>query len=1447
MDLFNTLFGGEEEKETVNLFPTDDLSFELKRSERYKNFLSETLSSYYDLPIEETQKKVETNTDKGLSQPNNTSVFDVAYQNNAGPEEVKTLVERYRENMSLLSSMDNPVVSKEIVKDPVLSTSDRFERTVAIINEAAQKKAPQEGYFGLANSFAGALIYGMTGGVVENAAGFFDIDAGTWNRTDDGRTKFDAIYQETDPQKAMALAEQYMEEAANLGLLGGNSFRYWQQVETIKSGGVNENPGLYLALDVAGAIPVTRLTRLLPLANDAVSTAAAVKGTAAANKAVTTALNNPNTVSNVTQHTAPAVSRVGNTGLHPSIGPTLQNEVFNDYKAVLADSFKEQYITTDQVLEASKNYIDSLGKRVKNHVVDFSVSKVDEFDNREIEVLLGKKDGTKFSDQAAAVKYRDTVNKTGLGAEVKEIVVNGISDGWVLSYKRNLPLKDFAKPITPAELKSYGLFDPLLSPELTSAQDLLTLRKRGILKTGAIEEKIVEPFFNTLNKVSNSDMSVLNTIVQDISLKRTQKDWLNLSDFKDEYHRLTGKDAADDIVEGYKAMYKLSDTFQSIEADKVLKAKYRENTQTYRASFDGTAFYNVKAMPKGSITSVMNDPVNPQKFVFDFDSNTNIKASDFLKGKRTLFKFEDVDEAPVINGKVVTYGTGTVKASRPLTHDDVFKKTAGGYRNSSKIEGFITQRRTATDISNNTLNKLPRIVAAGYTRKELGKILDDLNNVLNVYRANPLDDLAIEAALKAKNGFDPSITTADDLRKFLKDSGIDENSPFEIVNKIDDLPGVGIGNLENYFNGKFKTYEDLYQRGSDNSIIFNYGNVNFNQLDPTRAITRDFAKSVNYMAGRAFITNGVEGLIRGADVADVLENKSSLMGKPLYAQLKEATFKAGPVGDLYRGQQRTLMNALNEPSDVSLKWDNTMNKLSNYIFDKGGVDTYDVLSADPVTALRSTAFHMKLGMFNPSQLVLQSFQAMNIIAISPKLGFKAAATYWPMRLAMLSGNETALRLAAKRVAAPLGYTEDQFVQLAKYYRDSGLFSISQNIYENRSTMGLTKGFINKIKEGSTFFFREGERIAKGMATNVAYLEFLQKPGIKMKGSIIDLDDPDTFRAFDSFMNKRADDLTFNMTRASAASWQDGWLGLATQWQSYTAKNIENLAFGRNFTPAERVRMAIGQIALFGAAGIPLGSYALNALTDSSETEIPKEVYTALQGGLLDTLMSTVTGEQTSMSQRVAPGAALQDTINNIMDKKFTEVFGGPSTSILWSTGDLGVKMIVSRFTGEVDVANYDLTKLLREVSSFNSGVQAYMIWKTGEYINKRGEVLATGMNPWQGFWNTLGVQYQEVTLQYDIRELLKNEKQAVFSVANRVKELNKIMDDYIDKGDLESANKVNQDVQLLMSPFSWPERRDILGLSRESLSTTAEKLIREDYRRLGSSAARQLEQITKEE
>jgi hypothetical protein len=1453
MSIFDKLFGEEPTQERVDLFPEDAVQYEVQKSERYSKFLSETLSSYYDMPMEEADKVVSLNGEKALaSRPADmVSVFDTLYSEKASSEKAQEIVNRYKQNMDLISVLDNPIVSEEVVKDPVLSTSDRLTRTISIIDQAAQKIAPKEGWFGFANSFAGTILYGMTGGVIENAAGTLDLDAGSWNRADDGRTKFETIYQEDDPVKAMALAESYMKEAADLGFLGGNSIRYWQQVETIKSGGFNENSALFTALDIAGIVPVSRIAKLLPLASDTVSTAAAVKGTTAANKAMSTALTNPSTVNNVAQHSAPSISRVGNTGLHPSLSPTLSNEVHNDYIDNLNNIFREQYITEEQVKEVAKNYVDTLSKRIKNHVSDYSVFKADDMDNRTIEVSLGKKDGSEFSDVASAKKFADTINqKLGIGVQPKEVITNGVSKGWVVSYQRNLPLKDFAKPIDPADLREYGIFNYLVSPELISAKDTLTLRKRGLLKIGAVEDQIFNKHISVMNKVSAKDSDTLTAIVQDIALKGYKSDWLNLTEFKDEYYRLTNRQASESAIEGYKSLYKLSDLYQTIEQDKVLKAKYREGKQSYRASFDGTKFYTVKALPKGVIATLKNAKVNPTKFVWDFDTNQLVKAEDFLKSKKTqvLFKFEDVDNAPVINGKAIVYGTGSVKKSMPVTPSDVFKKVPGGYKNSSNLDGFIIQKRLVEDLSGNTLNKLPRIIGAGRTQKEMEKIVDDLNNVIAVFKNNPTDDAAIEAVLKIKNGFDPSITTADDLREFIKNSGLDINQPLEIVTKADDLPDVGVGYLENYFNGKFKTYDDVYQRGIDNSVLYGYGNVNFSQLDPTRAITRDFAKAVNYMSTRASLVNSIEGLIKGAKVKNILLNEKDLLNKPLYAQVKEAMFKVGKEGDLFRAEQRTILQSLNEPSDVSLKWDATMNNLSNFIFDKTGKETYDILSKDPITALRSAAFHMKLGLFNPSQLILQSFQAMNIIAVSPILGFKAAAAYWPMRLALLNGSDDVIRATARKVGGLLDMTEDQFIQLATYYKNmSGLFSINQNIYENRSAMGLTRGMLGKIKEGSTFFFREGERISKGMATNVAYMEFLRKPGIKIKNGIVDLDDADTFRAFDSYMNKRVDDLTFNMTRASAAPWQDGLLGLATQWQSYTAKTIENLTFGRNFTPAEKARMAFAQVLLFGASGVPLGSWAVSALTDASEADIPKRTYTALQGGLLDTLLSSVVGEETSMSKRVAVGAALVDTIENVFNKNFIDVVGGPSTTIVWKTGDLGIKMLTSRFTGELDVANYDLVKLLREVSSFDAGTRAYMIWKTGEYINKRGETVASGLSPWQGMWNTLGVDYQQVTLQFDIREILKKEKDAVFKVANRVKELNKIMDGYIDNGDLNSANQINQDIQLLMSPLSWPERQDVLGLTRESLATTAEKLIREDYRRVGSSVGRQLEKIIKEE
>jgi hypothetical protein len=904
MGIFDRIFGEEDTQERVDIFPDDTVQTELQKSERYSKFLSETLSSYYGMPMEETDRAVALNEEKRLTGRTQSieSTFEMMFANRLTPEKAQQVVDTYKKNMDTLSVLDNPVVSNEVVKDPSLTDVDKYTRTQAIIDQAASEMAPQEGYPGLAASLVGTVAYGMTGGVVENILTAFGTDMGSWDRVSDIRQKFNAIYSEEDPVKALGLARTYMKEWSELGFFGGNTFRYWQQVQSLKDNAYNENTGFNIALDIAGVVPVTRISKLLPFADDTVSAAAASSGTTAANKAMTTALNNPNTVTNVAQHSAPAMSRVGNTGLHPSLKPTLENEVHNDYLDTLLYINREQYITPAQVKEAGKNYVDVLGKKVKNHVSDYKINPTDKMDNYEIEVMLGKKDGTKFADQASAKKFGDTLNKElGLGVEVKEVITNSVSDGWVVSYKRNLPLKNFADPTNPSDLREYGVFNALFSPEVTSSKAVLSLRKSGVIKTGSVEEQIFNQAIKVMDKVSSKDWTTIDSIVQDIHLKGYQKEWLNIDEFKSEYFRLTKREASDN-------------TFQTIDQDVLLKAKGREKDLSFRGSFDGTKFYTMKFLNKGNIARLKNDPNAPIKSIVDMDTGKVISAEDFLKDKNkvTLFKLEDVDDTITVGDKVTTYVTGTVNKSRPLTHSDLFQKIAGGYKDSAKLDGYIMQRRLVTDISGNTLNKLPRIIAAGRTKQELGKILNDLNDVISVYKFNPADDIAIETALKAKNGFDPSITTADDLRTFIKNTEMDIDQPFEVVGKFDDLPEVGVGNLESYFNGKFKTYDDLYRRGSTNSVVYGYGNFSMNQLDPSRAITRDFAKAVNYFQGRAYYVNAIEGLIRGADAHKLLDNTKDILNKPLYVQIRDAQFKVGKEGDLLRREQKVILQALNE-------------------------------------------------------------------------------------------------------------------------------------------------------------------------------------------------------------------------------------------------------------------------------------------------------------------------------------------------------------------------------------------------------------------------------------------------------------------------------------------------------------------------------------------------------
>jgi len=79
---------------------------------------------------------------------------------------------------------------------------------------------------------------------------------------------------------------------------------------------------------------------------------------------------------------------------------------------------------------------------------------------------------------------------------------------------------------------------------------------------------------------------------------------------------------------------------------------------------------------------------------------------------------------------------------------------------------------------------------------------------------------------------------------------------------------------------------------------------------------------------------------------------------------------------------------------------------------------------------------------------------------------------------------------------------------------------------------------------------------------------------------------------------RAEQYRLNMSGANKAAFQKGIWALPTQFKQIYTKYMEAM-FGTHFTGTEKARLAIGQMALFGAAGVPI----LNHFTDETLTKV----------------------------------------------------------------------------------------------------------------------------------------------------------------------------------------------------------------------------------------------------
>jgi len=458
-----------------------------------------------------------------------------------------------------------------------------------------------------------------------------------------------------------------------------------------------------------------------------------------------------------------------------------------------------------------------------------------------------------------------------------------------------------------------------------------------------------------------------------------------------------------------------------------------------------------------------------------------------------------------------------------------------------------------------------------------------------------------------------------------------------------------------------------------------------------------------------------------------------------------------------------------------------------------GVDW--IADKNPISALRSFAFDLKLGLFNVAQLPLQLSTAVAATAMSPKVGMKGWAMIAPMRF-VLGGKvltkealEGRLDELVKRGVHTLGgfSSAQEFKQFAKSASRSGFFDLggTHGLMDHYGPHAALDGFqsgVQRAREAGRFFFFEAERWNRIVAWRIAWDEVMQQ-GLK-PGS------PE----FAAKLAGRAEEFSFNMSRESQAWWQKGLLSIPTQFWAYNARMLEAMTVG-NFTAEQKFRLFLSQSLLYGSAGIPAAG-AISAFAKGKDPSLALEggalnldpnplnsPFATLDRGLVDQAILSMTGDvDVQVGARYGTGSWLTELAKNIFglssygEVSAADMLGGATYNIMGKVGGDVIRPIVEYMAAEsgdqgMPIRREALVRLASNVSFLGNGYKAYMVHQYGTLRSGNGTTLVDDLPSGVAFATMLGINPGEMDEITAISSFRANRSEAI-------KEATKVFNNY---------------------------------------------------------------------
>lgn len=552
-------------------------------------------------------------------------------------------------------------------------------------------------------------------------------------------------------------------------------------------------------------------------------------------------------------------------------------------------------------------------------------------------------------------------------------------------------------------------------------------------------------------------------------------------------------------------------------------------------------------------------------------------------------------------------------------------------------------------------------------------------------------------------------------------------------------------------NGYYRTTGRMYTSSKGEALLDTNGEL-ADVLDPFDTLSKSLSQVTRQIGLHAYKMNAIERFENTyknwLQVDPTLRSPSQVL-----AEAKVIRAASIPLRNQIEAQRAAIKNVLRFETESERLAGNVYQTLAESVLGDGSSEArkmaHDAIwwwkDNNPVSALRGLAFDMKLGMFNPGQLLVQASTMFSATALSPKFGMHGMSGLLPMHAYILKrGSENVLDTMVKRgVWKGMGFeTADEFKEYSRHMFKNGFLEMNGNHiminnYGPKAHFGSFGEKQARARDHARVFFYTAETWNRLVAYRIAWGE-TKKAGLTQ-----------LHPQFDANVLKLADDYSFNMTHESAAFWQKGLLSLPTQFWAYNARMIEAM-FGKRFTAAQRTRLIGMNFAMAGTAGIPGLSGLAEYIKQKNGHSPPIDSLMGLADrGVIDYLNYQMTGADVIIGERIGTGGWATDVAKNMFgaseygDKSLAEMAGGATYSItkntsttLWHLGKYALAESGSQMA-DGSITKENLIRLLNDVSTFGNINKAMMVQQYGIWKSNKGSILASDLPETQAIYAAL--------------------------------------------------------------------------------------------------------------